>query len=83
MSARREAETLASGAWPKETADRAWLWGYICALAPLNEYAEDSIFDHVVDSSGEAEALIKQARRDGAMRWSGLSGYVRRRSPRD
>ena len=57
-----------------------WLWGYICALAPLNEYGEDSIFDHVVDSSSEAEALIKQARRDGAMRWSGLSGYVRRKA---
>ncbi len=26
------------------------------------------------------EALIKRARRDGAMRWSGLSGYVRRKA---
>ena len=66
----------------KEKEKKTWLWGYICALASLHEFGEDTIFDHVVDSSGEAEALIKQARRAGAMRWSGLSGYVRR-SPRD
>ena len=59
--------------------NKNWLWGYICALAALHEYEEDTLFDHVVDSFGEAEALVKEARRDGAMRWSGLSGYVRRK----
>ena len=59
---------------------RSWLWGYICALAPLAQYGQDTIFDEVVDSFGEAEALIKRARRDGAMRWSGLSAYVRRKA---
>ena len=65
---------------PKQKAKEGWIWGYVCALAPLSEFGEDTIFDHVVDSSGAAEALIKHARRSGAMRWSGLSGYVRRRT---
>lgn len=47
------------------------------ALAVLAQFGEDTIYDEVV-SSGEPEAVVSQARKDGAMRWSGLSGYVRR-----
>ncbi len=57
----------------------AWYRGFTVALAVLCGYGEDTIFDDVVENSGDVEALIKQARKDGAMRWSGLSGYVRRR----
>jgi hypothetical protein len=56
----------------------AWYRGYTCALAPLSFYGEDSIFDYVVENAGNVGVLIKQTRKDGAMRWSGLSGYVRR-----
>lgn len=73
MAARRE----------KEREKKNWRWGYICALAALNDYGEDTIFDHLVDATGEAEALVKKARRDGAMKWSGLSGYVRRKATHD
>lgn len=62
---------------------REWIRGYTCALVALAPWGEDTIFDEVVESSGEVEALIKQARRDGAMRGSGLSGYVRRRKGYD
>lgn len=62
---------------------RAWRRGYTAALAALSPYEEDTIFDEVVDASGEPEALIGQAREDGAMRWSGLSGYVRRSRSHD
>ena len=58
-------------------AEREWLRGYTVALAALSHFGEDTIFDAVV-TQGEPDALIRQARRDGAMRWSGLSGYVRR-----
>ena len=60
--------------------DRTWRRGYTAALAALAPYGEDTIFDEVVDAFGAPEVLIKQARKDGAMRWSGLSGYVRRRA---
>ncbi len=54
-----------------------WLRGFTVALASLAQFHEDTIYDEVV-WSGEPEAVIRQARRDGTMRWSGLSGYVRR-----
>ena len=60
--------------------DREWYRGFTVALSVLAAYGEDTIFDDVVDNSGNVEALIKRARKDGAMRWSGLSGYVRRKS---
>jgi hypothetical protein len=56
---------------------REWLRGFTVALASLTQFREDTIYDEVV-SSGEPEALIRLARRDGTLRWSGLSGYVRR-----
>lgn len=56
---------------------RAWLRGVTAALAPLAQFGEDTIYDEVVSSVG-SEDVIQQARRDGAMRWSGLSRYVRR-----
>ena len=58
-----------------------WLRGFTVALASLSQFQEDTIYDAVVDDSGESEAMICQARKDGAMLWSGLSGYVRRHRP--
>ena len=66
----------------KATDHRAWRRGYTAALAALSPAGEDTIFDEVVDASGEPDALIDRARKDGAMRWSGLSGYVRREKER-
>ena len=63
--------------------DRTWYSAYICALAALASYDEDTIFDYVVENSGDVSALIKRARKDGAMKWSGLSGYVRREAQRN
>ena len=57
--------------------DRSWLRGYTVALAALAQFDQSTIYDAVVNN-GEPEAIIRLARRDGAMRWSGLSGYVRR-----
>ena len=54
-----------------------WNRGFIAALAALAQYEQDTIYDDVVQSGG-SEELVAQARKDGAMRWSGLSGYVRR-----
>ena len=60
--------------------DRALCRGYICALAALALWDQDTIFDNIVKAYGNPEALIDQARRDRAMRWSGLSGYLQRRA---
>ncbi len=60
-----------------EELHKAWLRGYIVALATLAPFGADTIYDAVVEA-GEPEAMIRQARRDGAMRWSGLTGSVRR-----
>lgn len=68
---------------PRTTPDElhvAWLRGYTAALAALAQFRQDTIYDEVVDS-GEPHAMLIQARRDGALRWSGLSGYHRRRRP--
>ena len=69
------AETLTQA---EDLALMAWRRGYIAALAALAQYGQDTIYDDVVVCSGEPEALMLQARRDGAMRWSGLSGFLKR-----
>ena len=61
----------------RDARHRTWLRGYIAALAALAPFNQDTIYDTVV-REGEEEAMIYQARRDGAMGWSGLTGYVRR-----
>ena len=55
-----------------------WRRGYTAALASFSQWGEDTIYDEAVEASGEPDELIRQARKDGAMRWSGLSGYVKR-----
>lgn len=48
--------------------------GVLSALAIVAAHDERTLFDEIVDATGEIE-LVKRARRDGAMRWSGLSKY--------
>lgn len=48
--------------------------GVLSALAIIAIHDEQVIFDEIVAATGETE-LVKQARQDGAMRWSGLSKY--------
>jgi len=48
--------------------------GVITTLAIIAQFDARTIFDEVVKSVG-AEALVKTARRTGAMRWSGLTRY--------
>ena len=48
--------------------------GVLSALAIIAIYDERTLFDEIVAATGETE-LVETARRDGAMRWSGLSRY--------
>ncbi|MBC8485727.1 MAG: hypothetical protein H8D45_06770 [Bacteroidetes bacterium] len=48
--------------------------GVLSALAVVVIFDEQTIFDEIVKEVGEDE-LVKTARKDGAMRWSGLSKY--------
>ena len=48
--------------------------GVLSALAIIAVFDEGVIFDEIVKAIGEAD-LVKVARRDGTMRWSGLSKY--------
>jgi hypothetical protein len=46
--------------------------GVIAALAVVELYQQDVLFDEIVASVNAAD-LLKVARRNGDMRWSGLS----------
>ena len=48
--------------------------GVLSALAIIAIHDERTLFDEIVSTVGETE-LVKTARKDGAMRWSGLSQY--------
>jgi len=48
--------------------------GILSALAILYLHDAETIFDEIVQATGE-DQLVAQARTDGAMRWSGLSHY--------
>lgn len=48
--------------------------GVLSALVIVANHDERTLFDEIVDATGETE-LVKRARKDGAMRWSGLSKY--------
>lgn len=52
----------------------AFYAGVLSALAVVVIHDEETIFREIVDAIGEEE-LIRIARRDRAMRWSGLSYY--------
>jgi len=60
----------------------AFYAGVLSALAVVVIYDEETIFREIVDAIGEKE-LIRIARRDGSMRWSGLAyyGYGRTHRP--
>lgn len=68
-------------AWSVQGGRLAWLRGYTAALAALAPFGQDTIYDAVVEE-GELDMMLCQARRDGALRWSGLSGYIRRQRER-
>ena len=51
--------------------------GVIVALAVVELHQQDVMFDEIVGSVG-SEKLLNVARRNGDMRWSGLSRYVKR-----
>lgn len=65
-----------------KTYERGFYAGMLCALAVVADFDEETIFDHIVASSGEEE-LVSAARRGGSMRRSGLTryGYGKRYPP--
>lgn len=53
--------------------------GSICALGTLWAIERNTVvYDEVVEALGPLELII-QARKDGTMRWSGLSDYLKRK----
>lgn len=60
------------------SADVEFLRGVTAALAVLEVSGEgcSTLYEEIVGTVGGAK-LIRQARRDGAMRWSGLGKYTR------
>ena len=48
--------------------------GILTALAVVAQADERTLFDEIVKLV-DADELVKTARRDGCMRWSGLSKY--------
>lgn len=62
--------------------DKGFSAGIVSALAVLRAWREDgAMYDEIVQSAGEAEVLA-EAKRSGAMRWSGLDAYKRRQKRR-
>ena len=57
--------------------DEEFYLGIISALAVVNIYNLDTLFDEIVGTT-DLENLVKVARKNGHMRWSGLSEYLRR-----
>lgn len=51
--------------------------GMLAALAVVALHGEDTIYDEIVRTQGRDE-LATQARKDGAMRWSGMDKCLRR-----
>lgn len=54
--------------------ERDFYAGMLAALAVVALHDQETVFRNIVETADE-EALIKVARADGAMRWSGLSKY--------
>lgn len=54
--------------------DNNFYSGILAALAVVALHDAETIFREIVATANEAE-LIRVARKDGAMRWSGLSRY--------
>ena len=55
------------------------MWdGAVIALAHLNQFGQDTIYDHVLEGC-DKEEVIKAARRSGNMHWSGISEYLKRK----
>ena len=48
--------------------------GVLTALSVVAQADQQTVFDEIVKNVG-ADVLVKTARRDGCMRWSGLSRY--------
>lgn len=58
-------------------ADRAFLRGVACALAVVQLHGADTIFDEIVGTVC-AKELVRIARADGCLKWSGLAEWRRR-----
>lgn len=57
--------------------NREFYHGVMCALAVVKTLEDGTLFDEIVETMDGA-ALLKEARRSGKMRWSGLDRYIRR-----
>ena len=51
--------------------------GFICALAVIEAYRHDTLYDDAVQAVGGIE-LCSIARQDGSLKWSGLARWKRR-----
>ena len=61
--------------------DRAWNRGAICVLASLWSVDRDTVvYDEIMNNL--PDDVIETARRDGTLRWSGLSAYLKRKKSR-
>jgi hypothetical protein len=57
---------------------REWYRGAVCTLGVLWDYSDDTVvYDQIIENYNPDE-LIEVARKDGNMRQSGLSGYLKR-----
>ena len=59
-------------------ANKEFYRGMTAAIAVLSGHGADTFIEEILDTV-DADELIAQARRDGAMRWSGLSKIVAHR----
>jgi hypothetical protein len=66
------------GVTEEQIAERAFLRGVECALAVVSSRGDDVLFDEIVNTV-DHRALLKVARGDGTLRWSGLSKWLKRR----
>ncbi|HXI41620.1 MAG TPA: hypothetical protein VNH83_16680 [Bryobacteraceae bacterium] len=61
----------------KPTRDKEFLRGIGAALAVVHSRGEDTIFDEIVGTVDSSQ-LVKVARQDGSLRWTGLSAWLKR-----
>ncbi len=60
--------------WDEKKLEVEFYRGVICCLAVIVVYDQQTLFDEIIRTVDEVE-LVRVARMDGAMRWSGLTKY--------